>query len=47
MKDIQAMNCQLNRLKDSLNKINNKLAFIRRSITIFIYNARLPDIEFK
>ena len=46
-KDIQAINCQLKRLKDSLSKIKNKLTFIRYGITILIHNAGLPDIEFK
>jgi hypothetical protein len=46
-KDIQAIDCWLNRLKDSPNKIKDKLAFIRHSITAFIYNTRLLNIEFK
>jgi len=31
----------------SLSKIKDKLTFIRRSITILIYNAGLLDIELK
>ena len=46
-KDIWAMDRRLSGLKDSLSKIKDELAFIRRSITILIYNARLLDIEFK
>ena len=47
VKDIRAIDYRLSRLKDFLSKIKDKLAFIRRSITILIYNARLPDIELK
>jgi len=35
----------LNKFKDSLSKIKDKLAFLRRGIIILIYNARLPDIK--
>ena len=41
------MDCWLNEFEDSLNKIKDKLAFIRRGITVFIYNTRLPIIEFE
>ena len=47
VRDILAIDYRLNKLKDSLSKIKNKLAFIRCSITILIYNTRLLDIEFK
>ena len=46
-KDVQAIDHWLSKLKGSLSKIKNKLAFIRRSITTLIYNARLLDIELK
>ena len=46
-KNIQAIDRQLNKLKDSLSKIKDKLAFIRHGITTLIHNAKLPDIEFK
>ena len=41
------INYRLSKLKGSLSKIKDKLTFIRRSITIFIRNARLLDIELK
>jgi len=44
-KDIQAIDRQLNKFGDSLSKIKDKLAFLRRSITTLIYNAGLPDIK--
>ena len=47
VKDIRAMDYRLSKLKNSLSKIKDKLAFIRRSITILIYNVRLLDIELK
>ena len=47
VKDIQAIDRQLSRLKDSLNKIKDELVFIRCGITILIYNTRLLNIEFK
>ena len=47
MKNILAIDYQLNKLKDSLNEIKNKLALIKCGITTLIYNARLPDIKFK
>ena len=46
-KDVRAIDYRLSKLKGSLSKIKDKLAFIRRSITILIYNTRLPDIELK
>jgi len=46
-KDIQAIDRRLNEFGDSLSKVKDKLAFLRRSITALIYNTRLPDIEFK
>ena len=47
VKDIQAIDYQLSKLKGPLSKIKDKLTFIKRSITILIYNARLLDIELK
>ena len=46
-KDIQAMDYWLNKFKNSLSKIKNKLAFLKRSIITFIYNAKLPNIKYK
>ena len=47
VKDIRAIDNRLSKLKGSLSKIKDKLTFIRRGITILIYNTRLPDIELK
>jgi hypothetical protein len=47
VKDVRAIDNRLSKLKGSLSEIKDKLAFIRRSITILIYNARLLDIELK
>ena len=47
VKDIRAINYQLSKLKGSLSKIKDKLAFIRRGITILICNTRLLNIELK
>ena len=47
VKDIQAIDNRLSKLKGSLSKIKDKLIFIRRSITTLIYNAGLSDIELK
>ena len=47
VKDIWAIDHQLSKLKGSLSKIKDKLMFIRRGITILIYNTRLLDIELK
>jgi len=47
VKDVWAIDCWLNRLKNSLSEIKDELVFIRRSIIIFIYNAGLLNIEFK
>jgi hypothetical protein len=47
VKDIRAIDYRLSKLKGPLSKIEDKLAFIRRSITTLIYNARLLDIELK
>ena len=47
VKDIQAIDYRLSKLKGSLSKIKDKLAFIRRGITTLIRNTRLLDIELK
>ena len=44
-KDVWAMDRQLNKFRDSLSKIKDKLAFLRRSIIILIHNAGLLNIE--
>ena len=44
-KDVQAIDRQFNKFKDSLSKIKDKLAFLRRSVITLVYNAGLPDIE--
>jgi len=41
------MDRQLNKLRDSLSKIKDKLTFLRRSVIALIYNARLLDIKYK
>jgi len=46
-KDIWAIDHWLSKLKGSLSKIKDKLAFIRRGIITLIYNAGLLDIELK
>ena len=46
-KDVQVIDCWLSRLKNSLSEVKDKLTFIRRGITILVYNARLLDIEFE
>ena len=45
--DVQAIDCWLSKLKDSLSKIKDGLAFIRYSIIALIHNAGLLNIEFK
>ena len=47
VKDIQAIDCQLNEFKNSLSKIKDKLAFLKYSIIALIHNAELLDIEYK
>jgi hypothetical protein len=44
-KDVRAIDHRLSKLKGSLSEIKDKLAFIRRGITLLIRNAGLPDIE--
>ena len=46
-KDVQAIDYWLSKLKDSLNKIKDKFAFIKYGITALIYNTRLLNMEFK
>jgi len=45
VKDIRVIDHRLNKFRNSLNKIKDELAFLRRGIIIFIYNARLLNIE--
>jgi len=47
VKDVRAIDYRLSKLKGSLSKIKDKLAFIRRVITTLIRNTGLPDIELK
>ena len=47
VKDIQAIDYQLSKLKGSLSEIKNELAFIKCGITILIYNAKLLNIRLK
>ena len=44
-KNIQAMDHQLNKFKDSLSKIKNELAFLRCSVITLVHNIRLLDIK--
>jgi hypothetical protein len=46
-KNVRAIDRQFNKFKDSLSKVKDKLAFLRRSVIILIYNTRLPDIEYR
>ena len=46
-KDIRAIDRRFNKFKDSLSKIKDKLAFLKRGIIILIYNTRLLDIEYR
>ena len=45
-KDVRAIDRRFNNFKDSLSKIKDKLAFLRRGIIALIRNARLLDIEY-
>jgi hypothetical protein len=47
VKDVWAIDNWLSKLKGSLSKIKDELAFIRRGITTLIHNAGLLDIELK
>jgi len=46
-KDIRAIDRQFSKFKDSLSKIKDKLAFLRRGIITLIRNTRLPDIKYR
>ena len=46
-KNIQAIDYQFNKFKESLNKIKNKLTFLKYSVIAFIYNTGLPDIKYR
>ena len=41
------MDCWLNKFKNSLSKIKDKLAFFRRNIITLIHSAKLLNIEYK
>ena len=41
------MDCQLNKFKDFLSKIKDKLAFLRYSIIVLIHSTKLLDIKYK
>ena len=45
-RDVQAIDCRFNKFKDSLSKIKDKLAFLRRGVIILIRNTGLLDIEY-
>jgi hypothetical protein len=40
------MDYRLNKFKDTLSEIKDKLAFLRRGVIVLIYNARLLDIKY-
>ena len=40
-KDVRAIDRQLNKFRDSLSKIKDKLAFLRRGIITLIHNTGL------
>ena len=45
VKDVQAMDCQLNELEDFLNKIKDELAFLKYSVIALVRNVRLLNIK--
>jgi len=44
-KDVQTMNCQLNKFKNSLNEIRDEFVFLKYSVIAFVCNAGLLDIK--
>jgi len=46
-KDVRAMDYRLNKFGDFLNKIKDKLTFLRRGIITLICNAKLLNIKYK
>ena len=46
-RDVRAIDRWLNKFKDSLSEIKDKLAFLRRGVIILIHNARLLDIKYR
>ena len=46
-KDVWAIDRRFNKFKDSLSKIKDKLAFLRRGIIILIRNTGLLDIKYR
>jgi len=47
VKDVWVIDYWLNKFKDSLSEIKDKLVFLRRGIIALVRNARLLDIEYK
>jgi hypothetical protein len=47
VKDVRAIDRRFNKFKDSLSKIKDKLAFLRRGIITLIRNTGLLDIEYR
>jgi len=47
VKDVRAMDRWFNKFEDSLSKIKDELAFLRRGVIALIRNARLLDIEYE
>jgi hypothetical protein len=46
-KDVQAMDRQFNKFKESLGEIKDELAFLRRGVIVLIRNTGLLDIEYR
>ena len=46
-RDVRAIDRRLNKFKDSLSEIKDKLAFLRCGVITLIRNARLLDIEYR
>ena len=47
VKDVRAIDRRFNKFKESLGKIKDKLAFLRRSVIALIRNTRLLDIKYR
>ena len=46
-KDVQAIDRQLNKFKESLSEIKDELAFLRRGVITLIRNAGLLNIKYE
>jgi hypothetical protein len=46
VKDVRAIDRRFNNFEDSLSKVKDKLAFLRRGIIALIRNTRLLDIKY-